>query len=77
LDRADRPFTSADRKIADMMSSYWANFIASGDPNGKDLPHWPAIGERVGMTMELGDYTMAIPVAGSEEKRKVLERYLR
>ena len=31
---SDRPFTDADRKIADRMSSYWANFAATGDPNG-------------------------------------------
>jgi len=24
------------------MSSYWVNFISKGDPNGSDLPHWPA-----------------------------------
>ena len=35
---SDRPFTDADRKIADVMSSYWANFAAAGDPNGKGLP---------------------------------------
>jgi len=31
-----------DHKLADMMSSYWANFIATGDPNGKGLPVWNA-----------------------------------
>jgi len=31
-----------DHKLADMMSSYWVNFIATGDPNGKGLPPWQA-----------------------------------
>ena len=33
----DRPWTDEDRRIADIMSSYWANFAATGDPNGKGL----------------------------------------
>ena len=35
-----------DHKLADTMSSYWVNFIATGDPNGKGLPPWPAYGAR-------------------------------
>jgi para-nitrobenzyl esterase len=64
LARAERPFTDADRKIADTMSSYWANFIATGDPNGKDLPHWPSVSEKPNYTMEVGDKNAPIPVGG-------------
>jgi len=70
LTKSDRPFTDADRKIADMVSSYWANFAATGDPNGKDLPRWPSVGEKTGMTMELGDKTAPIAVAGDKAKEE-------
>ena len=36
------PWTVADRKLAEQMSSYWVNFAATGDPNGKELPTWNA-----------------------------------
>jgi para-nitrobenzyl esterase len=74
LARSDRPFTDADRKIAKMMSSYWANFVSKGNPNGRGLPHWPAVGERPRVTMELGDRTGPIPLTGDRAKQEVFEQ---
>ncbi len=72
---SERPFTDADRKIADMMSSYWANFAAAGDPNGKGLPRWPAVNEKPEI-MEVGDHTAPITLAGSAAKVQFFEAYL-
>lgn len=36
-----RFWTGADYRMADTMSSYLANFVRTGNPNGKKLPEWP------------------------------------
>jgi para-nitrobenzyl esterase len=36
-----RFWTGADYRMADTMSSYLANFVKTGNPNGKSLPDWP------------------------------------
>jgi len=35
------PWEAGDRRLSDQMTSYWANFARSGDPNGPGLPTWP------------------------------------
>lgn len=44
----DRPWRDCDFKMGEIMSSYWANFMKNGDPNGEGLPFWPESGESFG-----------------------------
>jgi para-nitrobenzyl esterase len=51
----NRPFTAYDHQLSEMMSSYWVNFAAKGDPNGKDLPVWPAFNKDTKQVILFGD----------------------
>ena len=56
-------YTDYDRKLADEMSSYWVNFATAGDPNGKNLPKWPAFKvAKNEVVMSLGDTVEVKPV---------------
>ncbi len=36
------PWTDDDRQLAEALRAYWTRFAETGDPNGADLPVWPA-----------------------------------
>ena len=72
--RGPRAWTDVDRQVADTMSSYWVNFAATGDPNGKGLPKWIAYGDKNKSAMEFGDTTGMGP-APDEAKLAVFQAY--
>jgi para-nitrobenzyl esterase len=41
-------WTAADHHVSDVMQGYWTNFIKTGNPNGTDLPAWPATASKDG-----------------------------
>jgi para-nitrobenzyl esterase len=60
-----RTFIDVDRRLAEQLSSYVANFVKSGDPNGGELPRWPAMTAENKALMDLGDQVVlsrAVPM---------------
>ncbi|HWG28914.1 MAG TPA: carboxylesterase family protein, partial [Steroidobacteraceae bacterium] len=51
----DWTWTATDRRVADLLSSYWVNFACSGDPNGPGLPRWQPFDEAHQRVMHMGD----------------------
>jgi para-nitrobenzyl esterase len=58
-----------DRKMAELLSSYWVNFAKNGDPNAPGLPEWPKYTGPNGSVMRLS----VQPSAGPDPH---LDRYL-
>jgi para-nitrobenzyl esterase len=71
----DRPWTDEDRAIADRMSSYWANFIKAGNPNGAGLPQWTTFNDASPTVMQLGAHWQPVPIAGSAAKIAFWQRF--
>jgi para-nitrobenzyl esterase len=58
----ETPWADYDRKLADTVSSFWYNFAATGDPNGKGLPKWPSYQTKDDMAIGFGDKIDVIAV---------------
>lgn len=56
----DYAWTADDYKVSETMLNFFANFIIKGDPNGENLPQWPAA--------EPKDTTPAVMVIDVESK---------
>ena len=76
LKMLDRPWTAADTLAADRMSSYWVNFVKTGDPNGKGLPEWSPFSSNDKTVMRLGGEMGMIPVAATEERYEFLRKQI-
>lgn len=50
-----RDWTALDHQVADACSTYWANFVKTGSPNGPGVPYWPAVTAKTPVFMDWGD----------------------
>ena len=66
--------TSEDLALSDLIRSYWINFAGNGDPNGSDLPEWPAFTEKDQKVMYFNKVSSARPIPNLE-KLKAFDAY--
>jgi para-nitrobenzyl esterase len=74
LDAApDRSFAALDRMVSHRVSSYWVNFVKSGNPNHPRLPEWPRLRASDPKIMEFGDEMKSRPILPAIKLRAVNE----
>lgn len=73
LHTSDRPWSQADRDLAEMMSSYWVSFAEDGDPNSEGLPEWPVAESDEYQTMFFGD-SLRVETVPMREQLELLDR---
>jgi para-nitrobenzyl esterase len=71
--RRDQP-SASDLKLSDLISTYWINFAASGNPNGSGLPEWPAFTPEQPQVMVFDAATGARPLP-ILQRLKVFDAY--
>lgn len=59
----------SDAEVARLMTGYWTNFAKHGDPNGADLPTWPAYQEETDLALEIN----AAPAVVAELRKEKLD----
>jgi len=63
-----------DREVAEQVSSYWVNFINTGNPNGPKLPTWKAFDANDPSTMYLGKKSESRLISPSREAWELLHK---
>ena len=62
-----------DRQISARMQEYWTNFAKTGNPNGANMPAWPAFDPEARAYLE---FTNAGPVAKQGLRRAICDLYI-
>lgn len=69
------PIQAGDEALTDAMTSYWVQFTATGDPNGEELPIWPAYDRETDRYMDLDHNSVGRTFSPEQVKRlDTLER---
>lgn len=74
LDENNPDLSASDIAISQAMGTYWTNFTKYGNPNGDNLPKWPAFSEDNPKVMYF-EQSPHLGPAPSEASLKVLDNY--
>jgi len=74
LDKSNPQTSKTDLEISNLMGTYWTNFAKYGDPNGKDVPNWPAFSDSNPKLMYFNNTAYTGPVP-SDKSLEVLDSY--
>ena len=53
------------------MATYWTNFAKHGNPNGKDVPEWPAFSDDNPVVMYFSQTPHTGPVPGADSLKVI------
>ena len=71
---ANRDYTDTDRKLSDILASYWVNLAATGNPNADGLPPWPAYDPEADAALHIGD-TITVEQGIRKDRLDFFDRY--
>ena len=64
-----------DEAMSDLIRTYWTNFAKTGDPNGANLPKWPAFSESKPQMLHIASGNVQAGPVVNENGLKALEEY--
>ena len=71
---ANRDYTDTDRRLSDVLASYWVNMAATGNPNREGLPEWPAYDPAADAALHIGD-TITVERGIRKDRLDFFDRY--
>jgi para-nitrobenzyl esterase len=75
LSASSRIFGLEDQQVSKLISGYWINFIATGNPNGPGLATWPAFNLTGAPVMRIDTAATPSPILSSDKLELYEKRY--